>query len=145
MATVYVSSVINAPIQTVWGRIRDFNALPEWHPAIADSRIEAGLPGDSVGCVRNFNLKEGGNLREQLLALSDVDHLCTYSILVSPLPVAHYVATLRLYRVTEGDRTFAEWSAAFDPVPPSAETDGVQTVTGVFRMGLESLGRHPGG
>ncbi|MFY8156784.1 MAG: SRPBCC family protein, partial [Rhabdaerophilum sp.] len=38
MARVYASSVINAPASRVWARVRDFNGLPNWHPAIAESR-----------------------------------------------------------------------------------------------------------
>ena len=30
MAKIFRSSVINAPIDEVWARIRDFNALPDW-------------------------------------------------------------------------------------------------------------------
>jgi len=36
MAKIFRSSVINAPIDEVWARIRDFNALPDWHPANQD-------------------------------------------------------------------------------------------------------------
>jgi len=57
MAKIFTSSAINAPIDEVWAKIRDFNALPDWHPAIADSHIENGEPSDKVGCIRNFNLK----------------------------------------------------------------------------------------
>ena len=32
MAEVYTSSVIAAPADRVWARIRDFNGLPGWHP-----------------------------------------------------------------------------------------------------------------
>ncbi|MEM7210996.1 MAG: SRPBCC family protein, partial [Pseudomonadota bacterium] len=84
MARVYVSSVINAPSSRVWDRVRDFNGLPRWHPRIRDSRIEDALPADKVGCIRNFNLQNGDNIREQLLGLSDYDMFCTYSILESP-------------------------------------------------------------
>jgi hypothetical protein len=114
MVKVYVSSVIDAPIDRVWARIRDFNALPSWVPVVVDSRIEDGLPSDRIGCVRNFSLDDGGNLREQLLGLSDHDHCFTYNILVSPMGVENYVATLKLTRITDGDRTFAEWWADFD-------------------------------
>ena len=76
-----VSSVIDASVDQVWKRIRDFNALPQWHPAMKDSRIEDGLPSDKVGCIRNFHLQDGANIREQLLALSDRDHSFTYSII----------------------------------------------------------------
>src|SRR6185312_14501658 len=82
---VYVSSVIEAPADAVWAEIRDFNGLPKWTPFVVDSRIEGGLSPDTVGCVRNFRLRAGGVIREQLLTLSDYDFQCTYSILESPM------------------------------------------------------------
>src|SRR3546814_8253362 len=117
MAEVYASSVIVAPADRVWARIRDFNGLPAWHPLIAESRIEAAAPADQVGCVRAFRLKDGGFLREKLLALSDYDFSCTYAILESPMGVENYVHTLTLTTVTVGARTFAEWSANFYCAP----------------------------
>ena len=70
MARVYASSFIPAPASAVWSRIRDFNALPRWTPFVAESRIEQNLPSDKVGCIRNFSLKDGGRIREQLLGLA---------------------------------------------------------------------------
>ncbi len=69
MIRIYVSSVLDASADTVWARIRDFNALPVWHPAIADSRIENNEPSDKVGCIRHFHTRDGGTIRERLLAL----------------------------------------------------------------------------
>ncbi len=103
MTEVYTSSVIGAPADQVWAAIRDFNGLPSWHPAIAESRIEGGAPADQVGCVRAFRLKDGGFIREKLLALSDYDFACTYSILESPMGVENYIATLKLSPITDGD------------------------------------------
>ena len=68
MIRVYVSSVIEASADSVWARIRDFNGLPQWHPLIADSRIENQQPADRVGCVRSFHTRDGGRIREKLLA-----------------------------------------------------------------------------
>ena len=48
MARVYISTVIGASAADVWARVRDFNALPRWHPRIRDSRIEDALPGDKT-------------------------------------------------------------------------------------------------
>ena len=141
MAEAYASSVIEAPAARVWERIRDFNALPDWHPAIAESRIEGGGPSDRVGCVRAFRLADGGFLRERLLALSDYDFSVTYSILESPMEVESYVATLKLTPVTDGDRTFAEWSAEFD-CPPEREEELVARIAGdVFQGGFDALRR----
>lgn len=145
MARVYVSSVIAAPAARVWERVRDFNALPRWHPTIRESRIENAEPSDKVGCVRDFRLQNGDRIREQLLGLSDYDFFCTYSILESPMPLTSYVATLRLTPVTDGDRTFAEWSAEFD-CSPDVATDLVNNIgTNVFQAGFDSLKRHFGG
>ena len=144
MARVYVSSVIGAPAARVWERVRDFNGLPRWHPAIRDSRIEDALPADKVGCIRNFNLQNGDNIREQLLGLSDYDMFCTYAILESPMPLEDYLATLRLTPVTEGDRCFMEWSAEFSCAPEN-ESDLVNGIgANVFQTGFDALKRHFG-
>lgn len=142
MARVYVSSVIEAPASAVWERIRDFNGLPKWHPRIRESRIEDALPADKVGCIRNFNLQNGDNIRELLLGLSDYDMFCTYSILESPMPLEDYVATLRLTPVTDGERCFCEWSAEFS-CDPDSESDLVDGIgTNVFQTGFDALKRH---
>jgi uncharacterized protein YndB with AHSA1/START domain len=145
MPRVYISSVIGAPPAKVWEKIRDFNALPRWHPRIRDSRIENGEPSDKVGCVRDFHLQNGDRIRERLLALSDYDLFCTYAILESPMPITDYVATLRLTPVTDGDRTFAEWTAEFD----CAEDDAADLVAGiggnVFQAGFDALKRQLAG
>ncbi|MEM7717597.1 MAG: SRPBCC family protein [Pseudomonadota bacterium] len=145
MARVFVSTVINAPADRVWDRIRDFNGLPKWHPRIRDSRIEDALPADQVGCIRNFNLQNGNNIREQLLGLSDYDMFTTYAILDSPMPVEDYIATLRLTPVTDGARCFAEWSAEFS-VDPDIESEWIANIGGdVFQGGFDALKRHFGG
>jgi uncharacterized protein YndB with AHSA1/START domain len=141
MPRVYISSVIDAPAARVWDRIRDFNALPRWHPRIRDSRIENGEPADRVGCVRDFHLQNGDRIREKLLGLSDYDMFCTYAILESPMPLTDYVATIRLTPITDGDRTFAEWTAEFDC--DDSDADGLVNGIGmdVFQAGFSALKR----
>jgi hypothetical protein len=145
MPRVYISSVIDAPAAKVWERIRDFNGLPRWHPRIRDSRIENGEPADRVGCIRDFHLQNGDRIREKLLGLSDYDFFCTYAILESPMPLTDYIATLRLTPVTDGDRSFAEWSAEFDCAEDVAE--GLVTGIGndVFLAGFNALKRQMAG
>ena len=81
----------------------------------------------------------------RLLGLSDYDMFCTYSILESPMGVENYVATLRLTPVTDGDQTFAEWTAEFD-CAPERETELVGNIGGgVFQGGFDALKRAFGG
>lgn len=145
MTKVYTSSVIGAPADRIWQVVRDFNALPDWVPAVAESRIEGGHPSDQIGCVRAFRLQDGGFLREKLLALSDYDFSVSYSILESPMGVENYIATLRLAPITDGNRTFAEWTAEFD-CDPAAENDLIATIgNDVFQAAFDSLKSRFGG
>jgi polyketide cyclase/dehydrase/lipid transport protein len=114
MPKLYISSVINAPVQSVWDYIRDFNSLPKWFPGVTDSKIESGMRSDQIGCIRDFGLEGGPRIREQLLAFSDQDHSCRYKMLSGPLPLSNYVASVRLFPVTDGNQTFAEISSEFD-------------------------------
>lgn len=139
MTKVYVSSVIPAPAAEVWKLVRDFNGLPGWAPFVADSRIEQSARADQIGCIRNFTLKDGGRIRERLLALSDYDLSCSYAILESPMAVENYVATLSLTPITDGNLTLAEWQAEFDCAPDREAALTQQIGNGVFQTALTAL------
>ena len=52
---------------------------------------------------------------------------------------------LRLTPITDGERTFAEWTAEFD-CAPERETELVSSIgTGVFQGGFDALKRQFGG
>jgi hypothetical protein len=141
MAKVYVSGVINLPVDTVWGYARDFNGHHAWHPLIAESHVEDGKPSDQVGCVRNFKLTNGGHLRERLLSFSDLDRSFTYNILVSPLPLANYQATFHCLPITEGNKTFVEWYASFDTDPKNEAQLQEQVGRNTFADGIKALAK----
>lgn len=114
MARAYASAIIKAPIETVWGLIRNFDGLPSWVPAVTKSKIEGGLDADVVGCVRAIRTVDGTLVRERLLTLDDAHHTFTYNFETPAFPVRNYLATVRLLPVTHSDQTFAEWEASFD-------------------------------
>ncbi|MBK1657261.1 SRPBCC family protein [Paracraurococcus ruber] len=135
----YYSTVLDAPAGLVWALIRDFNALPAWHPAIRDSLIEEGRAPDSVGCVRSFHLQDGAHIREKLLALDEQAMSVTYDFQTSPIPARNYLATLRLTPVTKGHRTFAEWWATYDCDPGQEAELTPLFRDGVFKAGFDAL------
>lgn len=139
MPRVYVSDVIDATRDDVWAVLRDFSAMDEWHPLIAEMHMEEGQPADRVGAVRAFTLTDGGRLRERLLSLSDYDYHFRYDILESPLPWEDYVAECRLLPITVGNRTFIEWSTEF-VCAQAKEPELVQLVSQeVFLAAFEAL------
>lgn len=139
MVKVFVSSVIPAPAVKVWAVVRDFNGMPGWHPLIARSTIEGGRPSDSVGCIRCLTLADGVRVREQLLSLSDFDYSFSYAIVESGLDVNNYVAGLKLIPVTDGNHTFAEWSAEFETKPGHEQETAGMISRDVFQAGFDAL------
>lgn len=142
MVKVFVSSVIPAPADKVWAVVRDFNGMPSWHPQIARSTIEGGRPSDSVGCIRSLTMADGVRVREQLLSLSDFDYSFSYAIVESGLNVTNYVAGLKLTPVTDGNQTFAEWTAEFETAPGSEQETAAMIGRDVFQAGFDALKKH---
>jgi len=139
MARAYASAILDFPIEAVWPWMRNFNGLPDFHPAIVRSEIEEGLDADVVGCVRAFHLADGAHVRERLLMLDDARFTFSYNFETPAFPVKNYLATVRLHPVTSGDRTFCEWEATFDEAPGD-EGKYVDIVSnGVFAEGWKAL------
>jgi len=138
MAKAYYSTVFPQPAEAVWEIIRDFNNYPVWVGGAGESRIEHDKSGDAVGAVRNV-LYRGRQIRQRLLALSDVERVQTYEFCGAPsLPVEGFEATLRVTPVVDGDRSFVEWWANFD-CEPSLRDELTGTLRGWFAQWLESL------
>jgi hypothetical protein len=143
MARSYASTVVDAPADDVWERIRDFNGLSAWHSGmVAESEIEDGKTGDQIGCVRSFKLVDGTHLRERLLTHSDEERSYTYSFEKTPFDVDNYQATIRVTPVTDGNRSFVEWWTTFD-----CDRDKIGHWEGffaneVFGGGLKALKEH---
>ena len=144
MPRVKRSTVMNAPVEAVWEVIRDFNGHDRWHPAVAESHVERGHPSDQVGCVRNFRLEDGANLREHLLTLSELEQTFSYCLLDTPIPLFNYVAHVRLFPVTDGDRTYWEWESRFDT--PTGQSDELAALVGdgIYVAGFEAVRDHMG-
>ena len=142
MITVFETSVIDAPIDKVWKIVRGFNDLPKWHPAIADGVIEDGLDPCTIGCVRNFNLKDGENVRETLLAYSELDYAFSYDMLTTGLGLFDYISTMELRPITDGDRTYIQWSAEFNTASGEEEEKTDMVANGVFQGGFSALKEH---
>jgi len=136
--TVYISDVIDAPIEKVWKVMRDFNDMPSYHPAIKKSIIEGEHPSDQVGCVRRLTLADGF-VREVLLESVRQRQPAYTTIIEGTLPVRCYLAGVRLHRVSEGNRTFAEWWADFEVVGADRDTIVAHIGKNVFAAGFKAV------
>lgn len=144
MLKVSKSVTINASPEKVWAKTKDFSGLDKWHPAVASDKIVEGSD-NKVGAVRLLTLKDGGTIKEKLLAHDDLRHTFKYAILEGVLPVSNYTSTFTI--VAEGkNKAKVTWSGSFQrkntgPAPAANEDDktATDTMSGVYQAGLDNL------
>ena len=133
---------INAPAAAVWARMGSFDALKDWHPAVAESAADKG---NAEGSVRTVGLKTGGEIVETLQVHDAAGMKYSYRAKQGgALPVTNYSSTLQV--TAEGKQSVVEWRGAFyrgfpnnDPPPDQNDEAAVKAVTGVYQSGLTNL------
>ncbi|PYJ89931.1 MAG: MxaD family protein [Verrucomicrobia bacterium] len=138
MPRIFVSSVVNAPPEKLWATIRRFDAVAEWLPFVRSSPIEDGGDPTRMGCVRVLTQTDGEVFREVLVALSDAERFYSYTFVSSPVPVHNHCTTLRVLPITDGDRSYVEWSSRFE-IDPQYEAQLVDLMNRNFLAGLRAL------
>src|SRR5690606_12730391 len=119
---------IDAPAEEVWAKVKDFNALNTWHPAVAKTEI---LKGDNnkVGATRLLTLNDGGTIEEDLLTWDETTMTYSYNIIQSVLPVSDYEATLTVQPITDTS-TKVIWSASFNAGKGADDDTARNTISG---------------
>lgn len=142
--TVEKSVIVHASPDAVWERIKDFNGLGSWHPAVAKDELVAGR-NNEPGAERLLTLGDGGTIKERLLDFDARHHRYKYEILEGVLPVSHYTSTLGV-KAAGKNRSKVTWSGTFkrkDTGPhPAATADdatATRTMAGVYQAGLDHL------
>ena len=102
------------------------------------SPIEDGGDPARVGCVRVVTQTDGAVFREVLVALSDPERFYAYTFVGSSVPVRNHCTTLRVLPITDGDRSYVEWSSRFE-IDPEHEAQLVELMNRNFLAGLRSL------
>jgi hypothetical protein len=139
MAKVAMETKLAVPADKLWQTIGGFNSLPDWHPGVAKSEVS----GEAKGSTRTLTLPNGATLVERLEESNPTNKVYRYSILSGPLPVADYVAEVRVK--DNGDKTSTlEWSSDFQPKGAS-EGDAVKVIQGIYQAGFDSLKKMFGG
>jgi mxaD protein len=136
--------VIEAPADKVWSAAENFDGLNTWHPAVAKDVIVDGR-NNETGAVRLLTLQDGGTIKERLLSFDAAGHRFRYAIVEGVLPVSNYTSSFVVRSVAPG-KTSVTWSGRFQrkdlgPSPADNANDktAVDTITGVYRAGLDNL------
>jgi hypothetical protein len=116
-----------------WAAIADFCSIKDWHPVIAEcEQFE-----EDGKTMRRLTTGDGGELLEELKERDDGGRSMTYAIIESPLPIADYVSTITASEA--GDGTTITWSSTFAAAGVS-DQEALETMTGIYRAGLDELG-----
>jgi len=136
------SITIQAPVDAVWKRIKEFNDLG-WHPAVEST---SATDGNKVGSIRTIKLKGGGQIIEALESYADADHKYGYRMTdPGPVPVNNYSSTITVSAAGANAST-VEWRGAFyraymnnDPPADKNDDAALAAVTGIYKGGLDNL------
>lgn len=128
---------INAPAAEVWGKIKNFNDLNGWHPAVVKDEIVEG-ENNKTGAVRLLTLNDGGSIREELQAWDNAGMTYSYKILESVLPVSDYESTIKVEPLTD-NACRVNWAGSFSASKGKDDKTARDTISGIYDAGLENL------
>ena len=106
---VWTSRAIKAPVEKVWGMMRDFAGMEGWHSEITKMHMLKKARSDKVSGVRDFYFGDG-HLNEELLHLCDLTRSFSYRVTKCEIPWMNYVSGPRLWPVTADNTTFGVWT-----------------------------------
>jgi hypothetical protein len=122
-----VTKTIAAPGDRVWTALRSIGGLDRWFPIIETCRVE----GQGVGAIRILGLVGGGEMRDRIVEISDVDRRLRYDRYESPIPVEEYLGTV-VVEGAGGNFSKVSWTVKMETSPEKEEQ--LQAVlAGVFR------------
>ena len=145
-AVLKVSKAVptDAATDAVSAKIKDFDGLNTWHPAVEKDELVSGK-NNEVGAVRHLSLKGGGDIREKLLAYDPKHRSFKYAILDGVLPVSDYTSTVVVKAAGKGKSTVT-WSGSFKrkdtsdkPAADADDATATKTMGGVYQAGLDNL------
>lgn len=111
----YNSIVIDAPVDQVWAKIRNFHDLSWAAGVIEKCDAVGGIPASQIGAKRILN----NAFHETLHALDDLAHVVRYSIDDGPDAVSRdnvqgYIGEVRVFPVTENNGSFVVWTSNWE-------------------------------
>lgn len=143
---VYDSAVLDAPIEEVWGVLRDIMKLL---PVLFGKALQGHQWVDGGSAERipsRFQLAvqpSGETALHEVVARSEIDHSLTYRNIGGAMGLERYVSTFRLRPVTsEPGKTFIEWPREFGVAAGQDATKLVPFIAAVSAKEVATLKEH---
>ena len=104
MAEGRAEAKVAASPQEIWALVGDFGGLADWMPGMDACELD--------GDVRKIHTM-GLEIHEQLKERDDDARRISYSIVKSPMPLEHHLATITV--AEDGDGSFVTWAYEIRP------------------------------
>src|SRR5262245_39116554 len=138
MLELKLSVDLDQSAERVWGLVGNFNGLPDWHPWVKRSVLEAAAGG--VG--RRVTIEGGtGRLRELVERLVSFDasrREYAYTIIAGQSPFADYVGR---FTVVPKDSTSCrlDFSARYHAAPGKTDAEATDRIQSFYEEALSHL------
>lgn len=139
--------VIRAEPTKVWGVVKDFGGMAQWHPDVESLRVTQGPDAEGhVTPYREWALKEGGKVIERLRVTPDEEMRLDYWMVEGALPVSNYHGVMQVKAGEKKGESTVTWAGRFsnkaNTMDAPAGQDNAAAISAVSRfyeVGLTGL------
>lgn len=117
----------------VWGAIRKIGGLDAWFPIIETCRVE----GDGAGSLRYMTVTGGGDIKDTIEEIDDINMRLTYLRPLSPFPVTYYKGTVEVFKSYDGLGVVV-WTIDFEAQPEDTASVA-ELVRGAISEGIDGM------
>jgi hypothetical protein len=129
-----ITKKLNVPADVVWDAIRKIGRLDVWFPFIETCRVE----GDGPGALRYMTIAgDGGDIKDSIEEIDDVNKRLVYLRPVSPFPVTYYKGTVEVFKSYDG-LGIVVWTIDFESRPEDAASVA-ELVHGAISAGIDGM------
>lgn len=137
---------INASVDKVWDKVKQFDDISTWHPDVKASKGDGKLES---GGTRTVTLQNGGELVDELDFYSAKDHEYSYRLKkenTSALPVSSYSVSLQISPDADASKSVVTLKSRFyrgdtgnSPAESQNDAAAVKAMQAFFTHGLDGL------
>ncbi len=129
-----ITKKLNVPADVAWDAIRKIGRLDVWFPIIETCRVE----GEGPGALRYMTIAGGGgDIKDTIEEIDDVNKRLVYLRPVSPFPVTYYKGTVEVFKSYDG-LGIVVWTIDFESKPEDTASVA-ELVHGAISAGIDGM------
>ena len=140
MLEMKMSVDLASPAHKVWELTGNFNGLPDWHPWVESSTLEAAAGGVGRRVVNVGGTAGRRELTERLVSFDAANRQYSYTIIAGSAPFVDYVGRFQVVPNGADQCTF-HFSCQFRAAPGKTDSEASERIRTFYEAGLSNLPR----